>query len=304
MKFKSFILIIMLFIALFLFSSNVSAFSFVTPAAFNASPIDVGNHNDYDGGGGDGGGFDFGGGGFDWDSGGTSSSSGGSGGIIETIVVIIVVVVIIIFKSKFSSKKSSPTAPNIPLDQTVQISDQIRQRDPNFSADKFIAFGKEVFVTLQNAWTARDWRKVRPFESDSLFKVHEQQLQEYINTGKINIIENICVNTAYLSEFYADQQFEYLTMYLNVRMIDYIIDEKSRNVLKGNPKINCYMKYKMKFIRSINTMSHADLDKLNVTNCPNCGAPTQITSSGECEYCNSVITTGNYNWVLTDLSHI
>mgnify|MGYP004458475247 FL=1 len=40
---------------------------------------------------------------------------------------------------------------------------------------------------------------------------------------------------------------------------------------------------------------------VNTTNCPNCGAPTKITSSGECEYCGSVITTGEYDWVLTGL---
>ena len=36
-------------------------------------------------------------------------------------------------------------------------------------------------------------------------------------------------------------------------------------------------------------------------NCPNCGAPTQITSAGKCEYCGSVITTGEYSWVLSNL---
>ena len=37
---------------------------------------------------------------------------------------------------------------------------------------------------------------------------------------------------------------------------------------------------------------------LQITNCPNCGAPTQVTSSGECEYCHSVITNGDFGWVL------
>ena len=32
--------------------------------------------------------------------------------------------------------------------------------------------------------------------------------------------------------------------------------------------------------------------------CPNCGAPTKITSSGKCEYCGSVITIGSHDWVL------
>ena len=38
-----------------------------------------------------------------------------------------------------------------------------------------------------------------------------------------------------------------------------------------------------------------------MNNCPNCGAPTEITSSGKCEYCKSIITTGDHDWVLSDI---
>ena len=41
--------------------------------------------------------------------------------------------------------------------------------------------------------------------------------------------------------------------------------------------------------------------ELNTANCPNCGAPTQITSAGKCEYCNSIVTTGEFSWVLNNL---
>ena len=38
--------------------------------------------------------------------------------------------------------------------------------------------------------------------------------------------------------------------------------------------------------------------------CPNCGAPTQITSSGKCEYCGSIITKGEHSWALSNLERI
>ena len=41
-----------------------------------------------------------------------------------------------------------------------------------------------------------------------------------------------------------------------------------------------------------------------IMNCPNCGAPTQITSSGKCEYCGSIITTGEHSWALSNLERI
>ena len=44
-----------------------------------------------------------------------------------------------------------------------------------------------------------------------------------------------------------------------------------------------------------------DEKKTKTTNCPNCGAPTEITSTGRCPYCHSVITTKQYDWVLDNL---
>ena len=36
-------------------------------------------------------------------------------------------------------------------------------------------------------------------------------------------------------------------------------------------------------------------------NCPNCGAPLNMTSAGKCEYCGSIVSTGVHDWVLSDL---
>jgi predicted amidophosphoribosyltransferase len=34
-------------------------------------------------------------------------------------------------------------------------------------------------------------------------------------------------------------------------------------------------------------------------NCPNCGAPLKVSMAGECEYCRSKITNGDFDWVLS-----
>ena len=49
---------------------------------------------------------------------------------------------------------------------------------------------------------------------------------------------------------------------------------------------------------------HMSVPSELVPRCPNCGAPLEISSSGVCEYCGSVVTTGQYSWVLTDFSGI
>lgn len=60
------------------------------------------------------------------------------------------------------------------------------------------------------------------------------------------------------------------------------------------------MHYRMKFMRSVDVKTNTATGEEKGHNCPNCGAPLEISSSGKCEYCGSVVTTGQYSWVLSD----
>lgn len=190
------------------------------------------------------------------------------------------------------------------VDNTISVSEQIRQIDPEFSSDNFLAWTREVFLKIQQAWTDRNWQVIRPFESNELFNTHNSQLNEYIKNHKINVVEKINISNATLREFRQDGDKEVLVVELHAVMRDYVIDEKTKKVLESNPNKDWYMKYLMTFNRKKGVLTKAGTSNKSTTNCPNCGAPTEITSSGQCEYCDSVITTGEHDWVLSDIHSI
>ena len=190
------------------------------------------------------------------------------------------------------------------VDNTISVSEQIRQIDPEFSSDNFLAWTREVFLKIQQAWTDRNWKVIRPFESNELFNIHNSQLNEYIKNHKINVVEKINISNATLREFRQDGDKEVLVVELHAVMRDYVIDEKTKKVLESNPNKDWYMKYQMTFNRKKGVLTKAGTSNKSTTNCPNCGAPTEITSSGQCEYCDSVITTGEHDWVLSDIHSI
>lgn len=295
-------------------------------SALNALPVDVGNHNDYGGGNyGGGGGYDYGGGGnYDYGGGGggfiffdSDDYGGGSDSGIETLAYLIVFAVIILICFAISKGASSshstpqtpyrpsptPAAP-VPPNCDSEITAAIQKNDQNFSKDKFIAWTKEVFIAMQMAWTARDWSKIRPFEKEELFRQHEMQLQEYINLGRINVMERINVNQAWMVNYERDSQYETLTVYMQTRMVDYIIDEKTKKVLKGDPNRDCFMNYLLTFIRKTGVLTNPATSNHSTVSCPNCGAPCKVTSAGECEFCGSIITTGEHDWVLSNLDSV
>jgi len=190
---------------------------------------------------------------------------------------------------------------DITMDFTQTVADKVRAIDPEFSSDKFIGFAREVFMTIQQAWTNKDWKPIRPFESEALFNQHKQQLDEYIRSGKTNVVEKIGIKHCSLHSFQEDGDKEVLTVWINAVMRDYVIDDATKKVLESDPNRDWFMKYELVFNRKAGLKTDPGKKGNTITNCPNCGAPTEITSSGQCAYCGSVITTGEHDWVLTDI---
>lgn len=283
--------------------SKYLPFVFIVLAFFVSSLAiaDVGNQNRYDSGGGGGGDFDIG-----------LLIGWLINLFIKSPVLGLIAVVIVIIAFRIMKKKSKdPTYINktvnqqaeneVTMDFSTTVSDQIRAIDPDFSSDKFIGFAREVFMTIQAAWTAKDWRPIRPFESETLFNQHKQQLDEYIRLGKTNVVEKIAIKHCSLHSFKQDGDKEVLTVWLNAVMRDYVIDDATKKVLESDPNRDWFMRYEMVFNRKAGLKTNPGKKGNTITNCPNCGAPTEVTSSGQCAYCGSVITNGEHDWVLTDI---
>ena len=272
----------------------------------NLAIADVGNQNRYNSGGDSGGG--------DGDIGALISYLIGlfiNDPTLGLIVLVLLIVIIMIGRRMAKKQASDPTyinrnieqqvANDVTLDYTTNVAAQIQAIDPAFSSDKFIGFAREVFMTIQAAWTTKDWKPIRPFESETLFNTHKQQLDEYIRLGKTNVVEKIGIKHCSLHSFQQDGDKEVLTVWLNAVMRDYVIDDATKKVLESDPNRDWYMRYEMVFNRKAGLQTDPGKQGNSITNCPNCGAPTEVTSSGQCAYCGSVITNGEHDWVLTDI---
>ena len=263
---------------------------------------DVGNQNRFDSGGGDlGGDFDLG-----------VLIGWLINLFIQSPVLGLIAVVVIIIVYRIMKKKSNDTSyinknvnqqaeSDVTIDQSPMVAGQIQAIDPDFSADKFIGFAREVFMKIQEAWTTKNWKPIRPFESETLFNQHKQQLDEYIRLGKTNVVEKIGIKHCSLHSFSQDGDKEVLTVWLNAVMRDYVIEDATKKVLESDPNRDWYMKYVMVFNRKAGLKTQPGKKGNSITNCPNCGAPTEVTSSGQCTYCGTVITNGEHDWVLTDI---
>ena len=255
----------------------------------------------------------------DWGRNSRSSSSDGSFDFLigfllgnnfgrGILVLFIIMFIISAIKNRKSSQMIYPLHNNPNSEQNLNNSDltrihvnKIMEIDPNFSEEKMLSWAKDLYVKLQNAWTAREWEPMRPFETQALFEQHNAQVQNYINTNRINVVDRIAVNYARIYDFRQEGDRDILEIALKATKKDYIIDATTKQLLEGNKTQDRITVYKMTFERKTGVLTPEGTENVQTTNCPNCGAPTKITSAGKCEYCGSVITTGANTWVLSGL---
>jgi Uncharacterized protein conserved in bacteria len=239
--------------------------------------------------------------------------------VVAAVVAIIVICILLILRSKAkkskpieepevaSSEKKSDAMSGISVRSHAmlggrtqdQVGAMIARNDADFSAELFVDRARDVFMQLQQAWTDRDWRELRSFESNELFDTHKAQLDEYKENHKINAIEGIEVSHCALVDYASTGESEMVMVELHAKMRDYVVDDATREVLESNPDTDWSMRYLMTFSRVAGIKTQTGSNGKPTTVCPNCGAPMQVTLLGECEYCNVVITTGEYDWVLS-----
>lgn len=180
-------------------------------------------------------------------------------------------------------------------DLTARI-DQLVASDPAFDTSKFRDFATDTFLRLQDAWTNMKWEQARPLETDFLFGQHQYWMNSYRRDGLRNVLSDVEVTRVELSRITIDRYFETITVRIFAKMIDYTIEQGSGKVVSGFPNQSRKFSEYWTFVRRAGVTSK-DRD---AATCPNCGAPLdKVTQVGECSYCQTEITRGDFDWILS-----
>jgi len=277
--------------------------------------------------------WDWGSSSSDWDWGSSSSYSSSAGDFVGGMIVgslfngnpfgiitIIIVIAVIVYVYK-NKKNTDPFLQSHMMhrpsydvearrranrDRLFGVSDQmienqIQAIDPMFNKAEFLSWANDMFVKLQYAWSDRNLENIRYFVTPELYEQTNTQVQRYITNKQINILERVSVNLSRLYSFAQEGDREILRIVLESKMLDYIIDEQSGRILRGNTVTNIVNPYILTFVRKAGVKTPEGGIKAETMNCPNCGGATTILSSGKCPYCGSIITTRDNNWALAEM---
>lgn len=192
----------------------------------------------------------------------------------------------------------------VPMDYTGTIIPAVRRVDPDFMGEVFLSWACSVFLTFQKAWCSRDLSKLQALEKSELFEKHRLLINEDIKTNKYMVVENIRICKSYLHKYERDSMYEYLTVYVAIVSRSRVINDKTGDVINGTVSSDNNESYLLTFMRKNGVKTNNNTDKISAKSCPSCGAPLSIANSGRCDYCGCIITTGDFDWVLSNIDMI
>ena len=136
--------------------------------------------------------------------------------------------------------------------------------------------------------------------TDAFYNQADRQIQALKSNNQTNMIENIAVLSVNLMGYNEDDTNTTIIAKLNTRIVDYVVDDKTGNVIKGSKTAEKFMTYEWLLIRSKGALT-GENEGTTAVHCPSWGAPMNVNFSAKCEFCGTVIKQAEYDWVLSNI---
>lgn len=215
------------------------------------------------------------------------------GGSVIAVIIIIILIVNrnLIFKNKLSSE-------SVIIDED-KIIDKIRLTDPDFNREYFRDYAGKIMLKVLDGISKRNSLLLRPYESNYLFTAHDKQIREYIESKRINHLDDMHLVSVAIADFNANGETETVTVRATVSMLDYTTDDASGGVLDGSRIARRNRSYRLDFIRLQGIKSTENIGPYTI--CPVCSKPLTVTMTGKCSECKTLLCDGSRGWIINSL---
>lgn len=166
----------------------------------------------------------------------------------------------------------------------------------NFNEAMFKTKVDNVFVKLHTAIILRDLSGVKHFISNKVYDKYQNYIDKLINNKEIQMYDELNVKDTKIINKYKDDNKYIIEVEIISRYMDYVIDEDSSNLIRGNNTSRVEKTNKLVFVKNKDTKEQKMARK-----CPSCGANISVNTSGKCEYCGSTYNLEDYDFILDEI---
>lgn len=173
----------------------------------------------------------------------------------------------------------------------------LKKRDPAWNSGTMISRAKTAFALIQEAWTDQKLEKAQSFISDAIYEKFRLQIAELQERGIRDRIDSITLNDVKIAQLESDESFDTLNIYFRAYATNFKVDAKTGKCLSDDS--GEFEEY-WSFLRrpGAKTLKKGLIEGF----CPNCSAPISMNRASTCEVCKSFLRSGEYDWVLSEIT--
>ncbi len=232
-----------------------------------------------------------------WDSSSYDSDSSSEG---ASWIWVLIMIIWIIYEVFFKTNTTRNSNPSLHIDHSrLAQKDLMTERIikqyhlPNFDKREFIQNQYDNYCKIQVAWMDFKLEDIKELVTDELYTMWSSQLDTLELKGEQNIMGSFELEAAYLTDASLQNGNLTITTEYLIKTYDYIVDSKTKRLVRGNKSQRMRIHYKMKFRVALDHMNTID-------KCPSCGNPIEHNTSSICPFCRSQLFVEPKNWVLTE----
>ncbi len=176
----------------------------------------------------------------------------------------------------------------------------LKARDPKFDAEAFLKRAQDAFLKIQSAWSRQDLSPARAFISDGVMERFLIQIDMQKALGERNDMSRVQVLGADILELESDRCFDAMHVRFRASAVDQTVSLRDDRRISGSSAAQEFLEI-WTFLRRPGTKTLSSAGLIEGC-CPNCGAPLSLADAGRCESCKSWVNSGEYDWVLCEIT--
>ena len=177
--------------------------------------------------------------------------------------------------------------------------EEFSKLDTTFNPATFTSKCNHVFIKYFSAIMMDNLKEIDHFISDDVYKYGELIIAPLRNKHLRQMYDELNIKSTRIHNIELIKQKYVITVYIESRYMDYIIDKNTGETIHGNDQSRIQVNYKLTFTKDINAINEGDSKK-----CHACGSPMNINDSGICKYCGSIYQQEKHGWILENIARV
>ncbi|MCB1146561.1 MAG: Tim44 domain-containing protein [Leptospiraceae bacterium] len=218
--------------------------------------------------------------------------------------IILIFLTSLIFYGVTSSRKKKKLAEE---NLIVEFTNKIHKQDTAFDWSGFVQLATLIAEKLQTAWSGNQMESVRSYLSQGMVRRLDLQIKMMVQNEKLRnritdfrVLKFLPAGEPVTKDGY---QTVHMRMFAQIRSKDLpaSLDESSALKAVKSARLEKFTEI-YSFTRKSSAKTRSGQGVLNGT-CPACGAAARrLSESNKCESCGSLFASGEYDWVLTEIT--